>query len=213
MGCCHLATLLWLLWGEACDPATAAVAGHYDDVLRGGMCEGSLGMCRIRSSRSMANPNPCQICCCSSLTYINFQKISDIFLQYPDCKQYWSRDRLELILELVTSNNRFWWQYPSCTLYPYYRFVSTPYYQVENNKACRQVLKTLYPGDCLFTDVFDMIHNKVSDKTLLKPRNIKFKKTCWCESHEKYCSIPDFLELLLLLGCPCVLFSRFLGLI
>ena len=46
----------------------------------------------------------------------------------------------------------------------------------------------------------------------MDPKKITFKKTAFCCRHARMCPIPDLDECLLVLGAPCVLFSRFLDL-
>jgi len=83
---------------------------------------------------------------------------------------------------------------------------------VEKDRDCQKLIQELYPSDCLFTDVFNLIHggDKVSRTKTLDPRKIQFKKTSFCAIHGRECEIPDFSDLLVVLGAPCILFSRFL---
>lgn len=52
----------------------------------------------------------------------------------------------------------------------------------------------------------------MQSKTLMDPKKIKFQKTAFCTRHARYCNIPDLEKCLVVLGAPCVLFSRFLDL-
>jgi len=46
------------------------------------------------------------------------------------------------------------------------------------------------------------------DNKLVDPSKIKFKKKAYCKNHDKECALPDPEDLLLILGSPCVLFSK-----
>ena len=55
-----------------------------------------------------------------------------------------------------------------------------------------------------------MIHNKVPEKKLLNPRAIRWRKTCPCLTHKQECPF-DLSNSVVIMGSPCVLFSRLLG--
>lgn len=70
-----------------------------------------------------------------------------------------------------------------------------------------------YPDECLFGDIFGLIHlrgGKPSSTKLMDPHTISFKQKAPCLTHGKLCPVPDFADMLALLGAPCVLFSRLL---
>ena len=81
--------------------------------------------------------------------------------------------------------------------------------QVENDRLCQEWMATLYPDTCIFNDVMDLIQNKVPEDKLLKPSEIKFKEKAFCMTHGRECKIPLCKETRLVLGAPCILFSRF----
>ena len=86
--------------------------------------------------------------------------------------------------------------------------------KVENNKACQKWLLSAYKdsGTCLYRDIFSMVENRIPQKTLLKVKQVKWKSSCFCLAHDKECHFT-FKDTLLVLGTPCVLFSKFLGFI
>ena len=67
----------------------------------------------------------------------------------------------------------------------------------------------LYPDTCIFNDVMELIQNKVPEDRLLKPSEIKFKEKAFCMTHGRECNIPLCKGTRLVLGAPCILFSRF----
>ena len=70
-----------------------------------------------------------------------------------------------------------------------------------------------YPDECLFGDIFDLIHLRggtPSSTKLTDPRKISCKHKAPCLTHGKLCPVPDFEDMLALLGAPFVLFSRLL---
>ena len=86
-------------------------------------------------------------------------------------------------------------------------------HKVEKDKNCQKLLMKRYPDECLFGDIFDLIHlrgGKPSSTKLIDPHKISFKKKAPCLTHGKLCPVPDFESMLALLGAPCVLFSRLL---
>ena len=86
--------------------------------------------------------------------------------------------------------------------------------EVENNKGCQKWLLDAYEdsGSCLFGDIFSMVRNQIPEKTLMKVKQVKWKTKCPCLVHSKDCAFT-FKDTLLVLGSPCVLFSKFLGFI
>ena len=77
----------------------------------------------------------------------------------------------------------------------------------------QKVILSLYPDCCLFGNIFDLIKNgdKVPQKKLLDPKKIKFRARAHCLAHGKECDLPDFNDLAVTLGAPCVLFSKHLA--
>ena len=69
----------------------------------------------------------------------------------------------------------------------------------------------MYPGTCIFGDVFDLIHNKIPEKSLLNVDKIKFKEEAFCVAHNKKCKFCMDEASMLVLGTPCVLFSKLHG--
>ena len=82
--------------------------------------------------------------------------------------------------------------------------------KVEKDKNCQKWLHEIYPTTCLFPDVLDLIENEVSDHQLLNPAEVKFKKSAYCTTHGKKCKFPLGKNTWIVLGAPCVLFSKFI---
>ena len=81
--------------------------------------------------------------------------------------------------------------------------------KVEKDTRCQKWLQETFSDTCLFTDVFNMIENTLPKNRILAAKEIKWCKTAYCAAHGKNCKFRFAKDDLLVLGTPCVLFSRF----
>lgn len=88
--------------------------------------------------------------------------------------------------------------------------------KVEKDKGCQEMIKSWFSHHCIYGDIMDLITNKVPTDTLLEPSKIRFKSAVPCIQHHTNCPLPfgsKDKNSLGVLGSPCVLFSKKLGMI
>ena len=83
--------------------------------------------------------------------------------------------------------------------------------KVEKDKTCQRWLQQCYPTSCLFPDVLKLIHNEIPQDRVLSPAEVRFRNKAHCLTHGRDCRIPLNKNSRLVLGAPCVLFSRLTG--
>lgn len=83
--------------------------------------------------------------------------------------------------------------------------------KVEKDQKCQEYLLAAFPNTCLFPDVFDLTDHKFPKNRIEKPSAIKFKKAAMCVTHGQNCHFEINDGDMIVLGPPCIIFSKLVG--